>query len=191
MFLITVKKKTSTFCQYYVPGNAKTSSAQVTCTGRKEFCESRAKTSGKTINWLGQNQYLVSLFFIMNIQTRPNETSKPLGSFFFLFFSIIPRMGKKIAQAQHTCTYLSCVDLTWLLSQPNASWRTTRESFYGSPPNFSLTASPVSKPAPGRISCNTVSLDTPPSSIVRPLHARVCIIFFSIASFLVSSSHET
>ena len=35
------------------------------------------------------------------------------------------------------------------------------------PPNFSLTKSPVSKPTPGRISWNTVSLDTLPDVIDR------------------------
>ena len=68
------------------------------------------------------------------------------------------------------------------------------ESFYGSPPpNSSLTKWPVSKPAPGCTSCNTVSLDTPTSSIDRPFFAQRKYVdtFLSIASFLVSSSHET
>ena len=70
--------------------------------------------------------------------------------------------------------------------------RAIKDPFYGSPPNFSLTKSPVSKPAPGRISWNTVSLDTPRSSIVRRLHTRKYTdTFFSIVSFLVSSRHET
>ena len=38
---------------------------------------------------------------------------------------------------------------------------------YDISPIFSLTKSQVSKPAPGRASRNTVSLDTPTSSIVR------------------------
>ena len=45
------------------------------------------------------------------------------------------------------------------------------ESYCVSPPNFYLSKSPGSKPAPGRISWNgEVSLDTPTSSIDRPLH---------------------
>ena len=60
----------------------------------------------------------------------------------------------------------------------------TFESFYGSPPNFSLTKSSVSKPAPRRISCNMVCLDTPTSSIDKPLHTRKCMdTSFSIVSF--------
>ena len=61
------------------------------------------------------------------------------------------------------------------------------ESYYGSPPNFSLTKSPVSKAAPGCISPeNTVSLDTPTSSIDRPLckQENIWVIFFSISSVL-------
>ena len=61
----------------------------------------------------------------------------------------------------------------------------------GCPPNFSSTKSPVLKPAPGRISWNTVFLDTPRSSIVRRLHKRKYTdTFFSIVSFLVSSSRD-
>ena len=37
----------------------------------------------------------------------------------------------------------------------------------GSPPNFYFSKSPVSKPAPGRISLNTVSLDTLPDVVDR------------------------
>ena len=61
------------------------------------------------------------------------------------------------------------------------------------PPNFSLTKSPVSKPAPGRISHATRCLSTPSptSSIVRPLHTRNYMdTLFSIVSLLVSSSHD-
>ena len=49
------------------------------------------------------------------------------------------------------------------------------ESFYGIPPNISLTTSTVSKRALGRISWNMVSLDTPTSSIDRPLRTRKCV----------------
>ena len=45
---------------------------------------------------------------------------------FFIFF-ILRRMWQNKALAHHTSTYFayaSCVDLTQLLSQPNASWRT-------------------------------------------------------------------
>ena len=50
-------------------------------------------------------------------------------NFFFFFFFILRRMGSKNkALAHHTPTYFHtrrvCVDLTQLLSQPNASWRT-------------------------------------------------------------------
>ena len=65
------------------------------------------------------------------------------------------------------------------------------ESFYDSPPNFSLTKSPVSKPAPDRIPSITASLDTPTSSIDRPLRPRKYMdTLTSKVSFLVSSSHE-
>ena len=40
--------------------------------------------------------------------------------------------------------------LSNLIENPRHNIR--EEVFYGSPPNFSLTKSPVSKPAPGRIS---------------------------------------
>ena len=43
------------------------------------------------------------------------------------------------------------------------------ESFYGSPPNFSLTKSPMLKLAPGQFSSNTVPLATPTSSSDSPL----------------------
>ena len=71
-----------------------------------------------------------------------------------------------------------------------------KESCYGSPPNFSLTnaRSPVSTPAPVRISWNTVSLDTPTSSIDRPLWHTMKYMdtLFYVVLFLVSSSsHET
>ena len=65
-------------------------------------------------------------------------------------------------------------------------------SFYGSPRNLSLTKSPVLKPAPGRVSSNTASLETPTWPIDRPLHTRKYVeTFLLIASLLVSSSHET
>ena len=54
--------------------------------------------------------------------------SGPMVNVFF-FFLILQRMGKNKALAHHTSTYFSyasCVDLTQLLSQPNASWRTLR-----------------------------------------------------------------
>ena len=38
--------------------------------------------------------------------------------------------------------------------------------------NFSITKSPVLKPAPVRTSCNTVYLDTPTSSIFRLLRTQ-------------------
>ena len=41
-----------------------------------------------------------------------------------------------------------------------------------SPHNFSLTKSPVLKPAPGRISWNTAPLAAPTSSFDRPLQTR-------------------
>ena len=70
------------------------------------------------------------------------------------------------------------------------------ESIYGSPPNFSLTISPVSKPAPmipvlsHGIRCP--STPSPTSLIVRSLHTRKYMDkVFSIASFLASTSHET
>ena len=47
------------------------------------------------------------------------------------------------------------------------------EPFYGSPPNFFLPKSPVSKPALSRISWNTISFNTPTSSIVRHLHTSI------------------
>ena len=50
--------------------------------------------------------------------------------------------------------------------------RTTIESFYDSPPNFSLTKSPFFKPAPGRTSWNTVPLTTPTSLFDSPLQTR-------------------
>ena len=46
------------------------------------------------------------------------------------------------------------------------------KSFHGSPPDFALTTSPVSKPAPGGISLNSWSLDTSKSSIDRPFAHR-------------------
>ena len=46
------------------------------------------------------------------------------------------------------------------------------ESFCGSPPNFSFTKSPILKPAPGRISLNTVPLATLTSLLDRPLLTR-------------------
>ena len=52
------------------------------------------------------------------------------GVFFFFFFFYPPadRMGKNKALAHHTSTYFHTrrVDVTQLLSQPNASWRTLR-----------------------------------------------------------------
>ena len=67
----------------------------------------------------------------------------------------------------------------------NGFWKTSRacvtpnrrkiESFYGSPPTFLETKSPVLKPAPGRIYCNTVPLATPTSSFDRPLQTATCL----------------
>ena len=48
---------------------------------------------------------------------------------FFSFLLILRRMGKKKRFSSphfHVFSYASCVDLTQLLSQPNASWRTLR-----------------------------------------------------------------
>ena len=65
------------------------------------------------------------------------------------------------------------------------------------PPNFSLTKSPVLKPAHPAVSPETRSPSTPSptSSIDRPLctQENIGILLFSIVSFLavVSSSHET
>ena len=53
------------------------------------------------------------------------------------------------------------------------------ESFYGSPPDFSLTKSPVLKPDPGRISSNTVLLTTSMSSFDSPLQPKKYINIFS------------
>ena len=47
---------------------------------------------------------------------------------------------------------LFCMPLLPVLKRTRAEFEPRGESFYGSPPNFSLTKSPVSKPAPGRIS---------------------------------------
>ena len=52
----------------------------------------------------------------------------------------------------------------WLLLSPGETNHATRESFYGSPPNFSLTKSPVIVGAPGRISRSTVPLSGTPTS---------------------------
>ena len=67
------------------------------------------------------------------------------------------------------------------------------ESYYGSPPNSSLTKSPVIKPLPpGRISWHTVPVATPATSFDSPLQTRkYAKVLFFIASFLVSSSQET
>ena len=89
--------------------------------------------------------------------------------------------GKKTTDAVRPATYVAGFHVLFLY-----------DPFYGRPPNFSSTKSPASKPAPSRISWNTVSLDTPRSSIVRRLHTRKNTdTYFSIVSFLVSSSHET
>ena len=75
------------------------------------------------------------------------------------------------------------------LGAPSIVARTNRSTI--APPNFSLTKSPVSKPAPDRISLKTASLDTPRSSIDRPLHPRQYMdTLVSVVSFLVSSSHK-
>ena len=64
------------------------------------------------------------------------------------------------------------------------------ESFYSSPPNFSLTKFPVLKPTHGRVSCNTVPLATHPDVIGRQAfaHNKMYDDAFFIASFLVSST---
>ena len=64
-------------------------------------------------------------------------------------------------------------------SDPSSS---SSESYYSSPPDFSLTKSPVFKTSsrPYLLKYG-VSLDTPWSSIDRPLHTRKCMdAFFSI-----------
>ena len=72
----------------------------------------------------------------------------------------------------------------------------TLESFYCSPPNFSLTKSPVSKPTHPAVSPDEIRCPLPPRchrSIVPEVlckHEHVEDAF-SIASFLVSSNHET
>ena len=61
---------------------------------------------------------------IYHVSYRRSIVSTPTGDFFFF---ILRRIGKYKALAHHTSTlYASCVDLTQLLSQPNASWRTLR-----------------------------------------------------------------
>ena len=69
------------------------------------------------------------------------------------------------------------------------------ESFYGSAPNFSLTKSSVLKPAPGRISSNTVPLAAPTSPFDSPFceqeHIYILETFCLAEPFLVSSSHKT
>ena len=63
----------------------------------------------------------------------------------------------------------------------------TNEAFYGSPPNFSLTRSPVSKPTPGRVSCNTVPLRHPPRrrrSIGLCTQENIWMIWFQLFSSL-------
>ena len=45
---------------------------------------------------------------------------------FFFFFFILRRMGKTNSPHFHVFSYASCVDLTQLPSQPNASWRILR-----------------------------------------------------------------
>ena len=65
----------------------------------------------------------------------PYYTPAPYLFIYFLF--ILRRMGKiKLYRSSphfHVFSYASCVDLTQLLSQPNASWRTPRESVYDVP----------------------------------------------------------
>ena len=61
------------------------------------------------------------------------------------------------------------------------------------PPNFSLTKSPVSKPAPGRASWK-YGAPLPPlrdRSIVLPKQEKICGDFVLTEPFLVSISHET
>ena len=68
----------------------------------------------------------------------------------------------------------------------------THESYYGSPPNFSLTKPPVLKPASGRMSWNTVYIDTPTSSFDSPLQNKEMYgNVLLLASFPVSSSRKT
>ena len=72
--------------------------------------------------------------------------------------------------------------------------RRTPESFYSSPPNtlfFNEIAGFKTKSRSYLLKYG-VSLDTPTSYIVRPLHTRTYMdTLFLVASFLLSSSHET
>ena len=68
----------------------------------------------------------------------------------------------------------------------------TSESFYGSPLNYFSSKSLVLKPDPGCISGNTVPSVTPTTSLDCPGQERRCLMmYFFIASVLVSSGHET
>ena len=72
----------------------------------------------------------------------------------------------------------------------------TFESFYGSPPSFSLTKSPVLKPTHPAVS-SEIRCPLPPRRRHRSIVPEVLCKHehvedaFSIASFLVSSNHET
>ena len=67
----------------------------------------------------------------------------------------------------------------------------THASSYGNRPNFSLPKSPVLNPAPARVSRGTMPLATPTTSFHSPLQRNKYVKNFSMASFLVPSSHET
>ena len=78
----------------------------------------------------------------------------------------------------------------------SASTADILESFYGSPPNFSLTKSLLLKPASGSTFSNTMSLETKPrrrrSIDLCTQEHRLCgYLFLLMLSMLVWSSHET
>ena len=112
----------------------------------------------------------------------------------FMFFSIsISGRGIKLqnwgTSEQHWCTSIP----ERVVSEHKIKTWSSTVSSYGSPTNFSLPESPVSKPGPSRISWNMVSLDTPTSTIDRPFFAQKKMYGYviSIVSFLVPRSHET
>ena len=68
-----------------------------------------------------------SFYSFMN--TAVYENVLWVQNFFLFFFFHSPADGEKYSFSSpyfHVFSYASCVDLTQLLSQPNASWRTLR-----------------------------------------------------------------
>ena len=70
-----------------------------------------------------------------------------------------------------------CLETVFCCARSSGKSTKYIESFYGSPPNFPLTRNRrfQNQRSPGRISRNTMTLDTTPSptsSIDRPLHTR-------------------